>query len=454
MTASISATHSVQPHGCVSSPPPERPGHQHQTNRSSLPPSPRERVRDVLHNLHIPDPTSHISHLVSHIPHLPSRTASEIPASKAVSGPQLFTFTLCLLLTGCGKPPGPGGPPMGGAFPVAAVVAKAQPETLSETVSVIGTIESTDAMMVVSELDSTVREILFTEGQQVEQDAVLVRLDDVATQARLAEAKAAHAMAKLSYDRNRKLLANDTISQQEFDESDTTFQDRTAALALAQDEQEKTQITAPFAGVVGERNISVGQFVTRAESLTELVRLDPLDVTFSVPERKLGKLRSDLSISFVPDAFPDNTVTGSVTFVAPQVDTRSRTIRAKASLANEDGKLRPGMFGRVTLAIDQKENALTIPESAVQLSGTGATVIRIDDEGKATFAPVQLGQRFKGRVEVIDGLAAGDLVVAEGWQKMGPGSPVIASPESADHGVTPGPLGPMPTAESEPAPGA
>ena len=340
-----------------------------------------------------------------------------------------------------------------GAFPVPAVVAKVNSESIDETVSLVATLESIDVIEVVSELDSTVKDILFSEGDRVEQGRLLLRLDDIATRARLKEATAAYGMAKLSYNRNRRLLDNDTISQQEFDEADTTFQDSSAALALARDQQNKTRIVAAFSGVVGEREVSVGQFVTRSQRLTELVRLDPLDVVFNVPERYLSKLRHDLTAVFVPDALADETFIGRVTYIASQVDPQSRTVRVKASLSNEDGKLRPGLFGRLSLAVGHQDGALMIPESCVRFSSHGTTVIGIDAEGKAVFTSVQLGQRFKGRVEIVDGLTAGDLVVVEGGQKMGPGSPVIATAESSAFGVTPGPLG-VSNADVESVPGA
>ena len=343
-----------------------------------------------------------------------------------------------LTVAGCGKKTPEGGGM--GDFPMSAVVARAERETVLDTVKLVATLASRDEITLVSELDSTVREVLFVDGQTVNADDELLRLDDMRTRAELAQAKAQARLAEQTYTRNLELLKNQTISQQEFDQAEADFYDRKAALALARDGQSKTRISAPFAGVLGEKMVSVGQFVTRGVEFTRLIRIHPLDAVFDVPERYLVELRTGKEVTFRVDALSGEAVSGKVVYVAPSVDERARTVRVKALVSNEDGHLKPGMFGRLDLVLSRRDHALVIPEASIQFRGDHTQVITVDGSGRAAFNVVQVGQRFKGRVEVVHGLSEGDIVVVEGWQKMGPGSLVMAAPGSIDYGVQPGPL--------------
>ena len=138
----------------------------------------------------------------------------------------------------------------------------------------------------------------------------------------------------------------------------------------------------------------------------------------------------------------------TVTYIAPSVSTASRTVRVKAVVKNRARKLKPGMVGRVKLILESRGKALLIPETAISVSRAGSMVIVVDDKGIAAFRPVTTGERVKGRVEITEGLSAGEVVVIEGGQKLGPGSPVMAAPESEQYGVTPGPIGQQEQEES------
>lgn len=358
---------------------------------------------------------------------------------------------LTLAAGGCAPTPqggGGGGPPQGD-YPAAAVVAQVEERTIRDEVVVVGTIAPRDAVTVVSELDAAVQEIGFTEGHPVARDDVLFRLDPVRTQAQLADAEATFQMAKLTYDRSQTLLDDGTISDQEFDQAEATFRGAEAALALATDQHAKTSITAPFDAVAAEREVSVGQYVTRGQVLTSLSGVDPLEVEFDVPERHLGRLRLGMEAEFATPAYPDDLFSGAVTYVAPVIDARTRTVRLKATVENADLRLRPGMFGEVSLVVAERTGALLIPEAAIQFLNGEPTVVAVNGEGRTEFRTVTTGRRQRGWLEVREGLAAGDRVVVEGYQKMGPGMAVVATEASAAYGVTPGPLAP---ATETPAP--
>lgn len=359
-----------------------------------------------------------------------------------------MALLLALAAGGCGKPGAKN--QWGGDSPASAVMARVEREIVDTEVELVANLAPKNEVDIISELDATVLEMLFTEGQHVEKGQELVRLDPVQTQARLEEAEARFNLAELSYLRNKDLLANDTISQQEYDRAEAEYHDTKAGLALARDDRSKTTLAAPFAGTVGEKEVSVGQYVSRGARLTRLISVDPLEVVFDIPERYLGRLKDDLVVRFSTDAFPEESFEGLVVYVAPQLDEKTRTIRVKAEVRNEDGRLKPGMFGELSLVLERREDALVIPGACIQLLGGAATVVVLDGEGKTAFRAVQVGRRFKGRAEITDGLAEGEYVVVEGFQKMGPGMSVIASPESAEYGVTPGPLTPATTTSPSP----
>ena len=344
-----------------------------------------------------------------------------------------------LMLTGCGKPQSSGGPPEG--MPTPAVLARVTPQTLEITLDLVAGLESADRVDLVSEVDAAVVAIEVEEGQRVAKGDLLFRLDDVQTTAALKEAEASWSLAELIHKRNERLLANHTISQQEYDEAASTLASHEAALIRAKDRHSKTKVLAPFDGRVGQKKVSVGQFMRYGDPLIELMGIDELDLVADVPERHVGAVKPGQTVSFATSAWPGRAFSGTVRYIAPYVNPETRTIRIKAKAADTEGALKPGMFGRMNLIMASKENAILIPESAVSFSSAGRTVIRVNAQGNAEFVPVTTGERKPGMVEITSGLSDGDIVVIEGGQKMGPGSLVMASAESANYGVEPGPVG-------------
>ena len=200
--------------------------------------------------------------------------------------------------------------------------------------------------------------------------------------------------------------------------------------------------------MVGECRVSVGQVVRVGDELTRLYSVDPIELTFNVPGRYLGHMQQDLVVTFSTAAYPDETFSGKVSYLSPRLDPDSRTIRVKATIPNPTRRLSPGMFGRLAIVFGVREQGLVIPESANQLMGGAALVVRVNGAGISEFVPVQVGRRFAKQAEVLSGLAAGDRVVVEGFQKMGPGMRVMATAGSEAYGVPPGPL--FPQADSPP----
>lgn len=349
--------------------------------------------------------------------------------------------SLCLLsialLSACGKPPPPEGMPSD--FPVPSVVGKATREKLEERLPLVGNVRAKDRVVLQSEMEARVVEVAFEEGALVKAGQVLFRFDQRREEAALAEAKARLARAEADLARGQSLLANQTIPPQEFDRLQEAALAAKANLDLAESRLEDATVKAPFDGVVGERSASVGQYLTRGGTLATLTRVDPLEVEFEVPERFISQLAPGQTVNLDTAAWPGRPFDAKVTYLAPEVDVSSRTLRVKGDLANPEGKLRPGMFGTVELVFAARENALVIPEGAIQQMGDQAMVVIVGTEDKAEYRPVKTGLRLAGRVEITDGLKEGERVVVEGHQKIAPGATVITMPGSIRHGVEPAP---------------
>ena len=324
-----------------------------------------------------------------------------------------------------------------------AVVAKVVQQRVEDRLELVASLEAIEEITIVSEVMARVTEISFTEGEPVEAGHPFFRLDDVAATARLKEAEARFALAELGYTRNKELFESQTVSRQALDQAEAEHNSSSAALALARDAAGKTAITAPFSGVVGECRVSVGQVVRVGDELTRLYSVDPIELTFNVPERYLGQVQQEQAVHFSTAAYPDETFSGKVSYLSPRLDAASRTIRVKATIPNPTRRLSPGMFGRLAIVFGAREHGLVIPEAAIQLMGGGALVVRVNAAGISEFVPVQIGRRFTKQAEVLTGLAAGGHVVVEGFQKMGPGMRVVATAGSEAYGVPSGPLFPQ-----------
>jgi membrane fusion protein (multidrug efflux system) len=200
---------------------------------------------------------------------------------------------------------------------------------------------------------------------------------------------------------------------------------------LRRREMKDTRIVTPFAGIAGARLISAGQVISKATQLTSVVDLDTVKVEVNVPERYLRQLRIGQTVGFNVAAYPGEKFTGEVYFIAPQLDTSTRTALVKARIANPDLKLRGGMFAGLDLSLQLREAALVIPEPSIINNGDITMVFAVTPSNTAVMKPVKVGLRIAGKAEVVSGLTEGEMVVVEGVQKLRPGAPVKLGPEEA-----------------------
>jgi membrane fusion protein (multidrug efflux system) len=329
---------------------------------------------------------------------------------------RLALLPLALSLAACGSQQG--GPPAD--LPVTVDLAPVSIEAILETVPAVGTLEPDESVEIRPEVSGVVTGIHFEEGQRVEKGSLLIVLDARKQEARVREVEAALELAKANFERAQKLLADRTVSQEEFDQTASRLAADEAVVALERARLKDMTITAPFTGVIGRRQVSIGQFINVGTTLATIYAMDTLKIAFNVPERYLGRIKLGQEVQVTVTPFPDRIFTAKISFISPQVDANTRTLSALAELDNRKGELKPGLFANVRTVLDQRENAMTIPESAAFLIGDDLTVY-VEKDGKAQIRTIKGGIRLDGRLEVLEGLSPSERVILGDSRKLGDG---------------------------------
>ncbi|MEI2416434.1 efflux RND transporter periplasmic adaptor subunit [Orrella sp. JC864] len=295
--------------------------------------------------------------------------------------------------------------------------------------SAVGSLRSDEGVTLRPEVAGRISRLPFKEGQPVKRGDLLVQLDDEIARAELDQARANLALAQSQHKRATSLHAEGFISQQARDEAASNLKVQQALVALAQARLEKMSIRAPFDGVIGLRNVSVGDYVQVGQDIVPLEAIDPLKVDFRIPEIHLNRVRLGQPLELRFDALPGETRRGELIAISPLVDAGGRSLLLRAQVPNSAGDLRPGMFARVSLLVETSP-ALVVPEGALSPSGSQQYVYRVVD-GHAQRVQVSVGERREGRVEILTGLAEGDRVVIAGLQRITDGAPVAESPAAS-----------------------
>ena len=310
--------------------------------------------------------------------------------------------------------------------PMVVEATKVVRQPLPQTITAVGSLRSDESVTLRPEVAGRVNAILFKEGQNVSKGMTLVRLDPAINQAEVQQAKANLVLAKSKFDRAVELSQRNFISGQAKDEAENNLRVAEAAVALVEARLAKTEIKAPFAGVIGLRVVSVGDYVKEGADMVNLESIDPLKVDFRVPETYMRQVQPGQTLTVTLDALPGRKFDGKVLAVNPLIDAAGRSVVIRAIVRNADTSLRPGMFTRVNLITRDDKDALVIPEQAIVPQGDEQFVFRIVD-GKAARVKVDIGQRRDGKVEVLKGLNANDMVVTAGQLKLREGMPVTIS---------------------------
>ena len=337
------------------------------------------------------------------------------------------SLALSLLLAGVGCGSSEDGPPQ--RPPASVEVTRLEPELLRDVATFSGQLDAEHSVLLKPETEGLVEAIRFEEGQDVEKGRVLIRLRNAEQVARLREAKATLALAEEEFGRAEELVRRDAVSKAAMDRAAAQLGVARARVDLARVELDRTSIRAPFDGVVGMRLVDPGDFVDEKSPLLQIDAVARLQVTFALTEHAIAfGAPSRVWIRVLP--FPGEVFPGEVFYVSPTVEPSTRRVYIKAWVANEDRRLRAGLFANVDLEIARRENAILVPESAVVFDRQGTYVWRVDEQDVPARAPIDLGLRQEGRVEVTVGLHAGDRIVVAGTHKVMEGKKVRAAAPS------------------------
>lgn len=325
----------------------------------------------------------------------------------------LLSCSLCLsTLSGATAQPAPG-----------VVISEAMIVPFPLSAEALGNARANEAVEIRPQITAAIIEILFDEGQPVEQGEVLLRLENSEPLADLAAARAALVDSESQFRRSSELFRTGVVSESQLEQLEAKRDADRAAVRAAQARLDHTVIRAPFAGQLGLRRVSLGSVVDSSTVITTLDDTSSIKLDFDVPEVFLARLEPGLSITARSVAWPDLAFIGEVVSIDTRVDPVSRTITVRALVPNSERRLRPGMFLTVTLLKDDVRS-LMVPEQAIVPERSSQYIFVVGADNVVERREVHSGRRRPGEVEILDGLAPGERVIVEGTQKVRPGQQV------------------------------
>jgi membrane fusion protein (multidrug efflux system) len=328
---------------------------------------------------------------------------------------------------------------MGASFqlpPTAVSTVIAQKQTWPATLSVIGTAEAIQGVTVSADLPGTVDKIHFESGQAVHEGDVLVELDIRQETAQLASAEAQRDLARIQYGRSQELVKAGVISKSDYDSSSSQQKATEAQVNEIKAAIARKTIRAPFSGILGLRQISLGQYLASGQAIVSLQKLSPIYVNFGVPQQDTPKMKIGRSLTVTNQDLPGIGFTGKITALDSVINEQTRNIQVQATLANPGGKLRPGMYVQVDLPLGQARDVIPLPASAINYAPYGDSVYVVTDmkdekTGKTYKGVRQQIVKIEGskgdQVAITSGLNPGDEVVSAGSFRLRNAAPVVVN---------------------------
>jgi membrane fusion protein, multidrug efflux system len=316
--------------------------------------------------------------------------------------------------------------------PEAVTTIKVRQEEWPASLAAIGTVHAVRGVTVSADLPGVVESITFESGRPVREGEVLVRLDTRQERAQLAAAESQRDLARLNLDRARGLVGQGIVAQSELDRTSAEHQQAEARVGEIRATIDRKQIRAPFGGVLGIRQVNLGQYLNAGDPIVPLQSLDPLHVLFSVPQQQLGQVRVGGEVQVTAEGQPGGAAPGRITAINSVVDEATRNIQVEATLDNPGGRLRPGMFVQARVVVGETGSVLTLPASAISYAPYGDSVYVVDQMKGPAGAPytgvrqqfVKLGGARGDQVAVLSGIESGAEVVTSGAFKLRNGAAV------------------------------
>ena len=310
-----------------------------------------------------------------------------------------------------------------GGKPPSVEVARVEVTKLTDDTQAVGSLRSRRGVVIRPEVSGRITQLNFNDGQRVRKGQLLVQFDDQLPLAQVQQSVAELSIAQANQKRNQELVAQNFISQRSLDESAANLQVAQAKLALSQATAARLKILAPFDGIVGIRQVNVGDYLKDGADIVNIEDIEAIFVDFRLPERFQSKVKRGQTAMLDIDALPGRKYTAQVQAIDPLIDANGRSVGVRGCIDNRQLQLRPGMFARVNTVFGERENARVIPEEAIVPQGGRQYVIKLLAGATAQTrttqrVEVKVGLRRPGKVEILDGLEAGDTVVTTGQQRV------------------------------------
>ncbi|MEL0586416.1 MAG: efflux RND transporter periplasmic adaptor subunit [Candidatus Thiodiazotropha sp. (ex. Lucinoma kazani)] len=318
------------------------------------------------------------------------------------------------------------------------------PETVTATVvsedeweqivRATGSVRAAQGVTVSAEIGGRVAEISFESGAQISAGDVLLQMDTATEDAQLASALATAALARTELARIRKLIKRNVTSADELDQAEAQVKETAAQVGVIRAAIAKKTVRAPFAGHLGLRQVNLGEILKEGTAIVSLQNLDPVHVDFSLPQRELARLTTNMKVRVASDVAPDEIFEGKLIAVNPEVDPVTRNVRVRTLAANPGGQLRTGMFASVEVVLPQSRHVLSVPATSVLYAPFGNSVFVIDEQQDEQSGEkskilrqqlVQLGEARGDFIEITKGLKPGETVVTSGVFKLSAGTQVV-----------------------------
>ncbi|HEX3444146.1 MAG TPA: efflux RND transporter periplasmic adaptor subunit [Chthoniobacterales bacterium] len=325
-----------------------------------------------------------------------------------------------------------------GAFappPTAVTTTVAEKTQWQPTLETIGTVVAINGVTISTDLAGIVCKLAFDSGCQVKAGDLLVQLNTDQEQAQLAQAEAQRDWTQITLTRNQGLLEKRTVSQSDFDSATAQFHQAQATVDQYKAVIARKTLRAPFAGIVGIRQVNLGQYLNTGDPVVTLQSFDPIYVNFSLPQQNLSQITVGQAVEITVDAYGDKLFKGRLTAINSLVDQNSRNVQIQATLPNSDTQLRPGMYAKVKVVLPETQEVVAIPTSSIHYAPYGDSVFIVSDlksqDGKTykgvTEQFVKLGQSKGDLTAIVSGLKPGDEVVTSGVFRLRSGGAIIVN---------------------------
>ncbi|MDP3533091.1 MAG: efflux RND transporter periplasmic adaptor subunit [Alphaproteobacteria bacterium] len=302
-----------------------------------------------------------------------------------------------------------------GAIPVEIIHPLEKP--LQYKIQVIGNLLSSESVILKPEIPGRIVKIAFEEGVYLKKGDLCIGLDDEVYKSELAQAKSNLALSQKNLSRAQTLLSKQAGSEFNKDTALRDVEVNKAKVDLAEANYRKTKIIAPFDGFMGLRKVSLGAYANQGMELVNLESIDPIKVEFRLPEYALPYIKMGQKVNLSVDAYPNEIFQATLFAIDPKLDSKDRTVNAKATLPNADYRLKPGLFARLQLVLSEKPQALFLPENSIVPVGND-TFVYTFNEGKAHMQKVKMGLKEAQEIEILEGVTKESMVIATGQHKL------------------------------------